>query len=70
MTNYQSVKQIKGFTLVELIVVIVVLGILSVVAAPKFMDLSKDANESMTKGTVAALNSAAQNGTFSLANKR
>ncbi len=33
----------KGFTLIELVVVIVILGILSVTALPKFINLSKDA---------------------------
>jgi MSHA pilin protein MshA len=33
----------RGFTLIELIIVIVILGVLSVVAAPRFIDLSTDA---------------------------
>ena len=36
-------KNNRGFTLIELIIVIVILGILAVVAAPRFIDLSRDA---------------------------
>jgi prepilin-type N-terminal cleavage/methylation domain-containing protein len=47
-------KKTKGFTLIELIIVIVILGILSVVAAPRFLDLSGDAEEATFRGAAAA----------------
>ena len=50
-----SPKNSSGFTLIELIVVIVILGVLSVTAAPKFMNFTTDANVAALqafKGTV------------------
>ena len=52
-------KQQKGFTLIELVIVIVILGILSAVALPRFVDLSGDARQSSLQGLTGALNSAA-----------
>ena len=49
----------KGFTLIELVVVIVILGILAVTAAPKFIDLTGDAKGSVIKAVQGSLNSAA-----------
>ena len=49
----------KGFTLIELVVVIVILGILAVTAAPKFIDLTGDAKKSVIQAVEGSLNSAA-----------
>jgi len=49
--------QQRGFTLVELVIVIVILGILAVTAAPKFLNLAGDAKASTLEGVKAALQS-------------
>jgi len=51
----KSYKKQAGFTLVELIVVIIILGILSAVALPKFIDVTDQAHESAVKGTLGGL---------------
>lgn len=48
----------KGFTLIELVIVIVILGILAVTAAPKFLNLAGDAKVGTLNAVKAALQSA------------
>ena len=50
----------KGFTLIELIIVIVVLGILAVTAAPQFINFSSDARVSALKGMEGSVKGAMQ----------
>ncbi|MDR2899030.1 MAG: prepilin-type N-terminal cleavage/methylation domain-containing protein [Clostridiales bacterium] len=45
----------KGFTLIELIVVMVIIGILALLATPRIMDITKNARESACEGNVRTL---------------
>ena len=56
-----SSKRNKGFTLVELVIVITVLGILAAVAAPKFFDFTGDSKLAACRGALGGVRAAVAN---------
>lgn len=54
----KTLNKQQGFTLVELIIVIVILGILAVTAAPRFLNFQGDARESVVQGVAGAARAA------------
>ncbi len=55
--NIKSLRNQKGFSLIELVIIIVILGILAAVAIPKYQDITSEAKDASARAALGGIRS-------------
>ncbi len=55
--NFKSLSNQKGFSLIELVIIIVILGILAAVAIPKYQDITSEAKDASARAALGGIRS-------------